>query len=58
MYKYFVSYQSPVGFGSQEVVMSVPITEYKQVEEIGKLIAKERGHKEVVILFYTILGEN
>ena len=55
-YKYFMSYQGLEGFGSQEVIMNVPITEYKQIEEIGKLIAKEHGYKEVVILFYTLLG--
>jgi len=55
-YKYFMSYQGLEGFGSQEVIMNFPITEYKQIEEIGKLIAKEHGYKEVVILFYTPLG--
>ena len=57
-YKYFISYQSPIGFGNQEIIMSVPINEYWQIKEIATLIAKERGHKEIVILFYTRLGEN
>jgi len=57
-YKYYISYQFNKGFGCQEVIMDTPITEFKQVKEIAEMISDARECGEVVILFYTRLGEN
>ena len=55
--KYYVSYAHTAGYGSIEITLAVPITTFQQIVDIREHIAKTNGLGDIVILFYTRLGE-
>jgi len=54
---YFVSYSHPDGFGSREVKVEFPITEYAEIVEIGRQIARGANLPEagVAVVGYQLL---
>ncbi len=54
MYRYFISYAFPGGFGNQEVTTQERITRQLEIKEIEQLIP---GPQPIIILNFQLLEE-